>query len=59
MISEADFLRTVLEFLEFKGYYCMHPRHALQRDGKYLTPIQGIQHQGGRWYLLLLEAVRV
>ena len=39
-ISEKEFLEQVLALGKLYHWRCAHFRHALQRDGKYLTPVQ-------------------
>ncbi len=39
-ISEKDFLKQVIDAGHLFGWLAVHFRHALQRDGKYLTPVQ-------------------
>mgnify|MGYP001558582372 CR=1 FL=1 len=40
-ISERDFLAQVLELAKIYHWRSAHFRHALQREGKYITPVQG------------------
>ena len=39
-ISENNFLKTVIDLGKLYGWRIAHFRHALQRDGRYLTPVQ-------------------
>ncbi len=40
-VSESDFQRTLVEFLQVKGWLVHAERHARTKDGKWMTPIQG------------------
>lgn len=40
MITEANFLKQVIDLAHLMGWRAAHFRHALQRDGKYITPVQ-------------------
>ena len=39
-LSERDFLAQVIEIGHLYGWRIAHFRHALQREGKYITPVQ-------------------
>jgi hypothetical protein len=40
-ISEAEFTRQVIELAKYRGWKCAHFRPAVNRRGKWATPVQG------------------
>ena len=41
MVSERDFQNTVIELAKLNGWLVHAERHAMKKDGSWITPIQG------------------
>lgn len=38
--TEEDFMKTIIDLLHLKGWIVAHFRHAMRKDGSWITPVQ-------------------